>query len=235
MKICLLNDGHEAMITNQPGSILGAGGLLSNAAPGSVIIDMSNAAPVTSREIYAACIAKGVSMLDAPFCESETSAIVVGGDRLTFDRVYDILLTIGTTAVYCGNSGAGNVVRLAGQIIVALKIAAITEAFTLSSRIGIAPDKVFKAFGGGLAGSAVLDTKIPKIINDDFTPGYKIDHHITDLRNALDTAHETGITLPFTALIMQIMQLLQADGLGQNDHSTVAKYYEKLTDTKIRM
>ena len=119
-------------------------------------------------------------------------------------------------------------------MIVALNIAAVSEAFTLSTRAGVDPTRVFEAIRGGLAGSTVMNAKIPMILDGNFNPGFKIDLHIKDLNNALETAHSVGAPLPFTAMVMEILQNLHADGCGQNDHSAIVKYYEKLTNTKIR-
>ena len=216
------------------------GGLLDNAAPGTVLVDMSSIAPAVAQELHAACAAKGIKMLDAPVSGGEpkavdgTLSIMVGGDKAVFDEVYDILLNMGASAVLCGGIGAGNTTKLANQIIVALNIAAVSEAFMLSTKAGVAPDKVFDAIKGGLAGSTVMNAKAPMIMDGNFNPGFKVDLHIKDLANALDTGHEVGAPLPFTAAVMEIMQYLRAHGMGQNDHSSIAKYYEALTGAEIR-
>lgn len=159
---------------------------------------------------------------------------VYGGDKDVFDQVYDVLMTMGGSAVHCGDIGAGNTTKLANQVMVALHLAAVSEAFTLSTKAGVDPIKVFDAIKGGLAGSTVMNAKIPMITEGNFKPGFKIDLHIKDLGNALDTGHEVGAPLPLTSQVMEMMQTLHADGLGQNDHSAVARYYEKLSGTEIR-
>ena len=216
------------------------GGLLDNAAKGTILVDMSSIAPAVAQELHAACAAKGIKMLDAPVSGGEpkaidgTLSIMVGGEKAVFDEVYDILLNMGASAVLCGDIGAGNITKLANQIIVALNIAAVSEAFMLSTKAGVAPDKVFDAIKGGLAGSTVMNAKVPMIMDRNFNPGFKVDLHIKDLANALDTGHEVGAPLPFTAAIMEIMQYLRAHGMGQSDHSAIAKYYEALTGAEIR-
>lgn len=142
---------------------------------------------------------------------------------------------MGSSAVLCGSIGAGNTTKLANQVIVALNIAAVSEAFMLSTRAGVDPIKVFDAIKGGLAGSTVLNAKIPMITQGNFKPGFKIDLHIKDLANALDTGHETGSPLPLTSMVMEMMQTLHADNLGQCDHSAVVRYYEKLTGSEVRI
>jgi 2-hydroxy-3-oxopropionate reductase len=158
---------------------------------------------------------------------------MVGGDKKTFEEVKDILLVMGSTAVHCGNIGAGNTTKLANQIIVALNIAAVAEAFTLARKTDVDPQLVFDAIRSGLAGSTVLDAKGPMMINSNFKPGFKIDLHIKDLMNALDTGHEVGSPLPLTAAVREMMSTLRADGFGQDDHSSLAKYYAKVSGTKI--
>lgn len=231
------------MLPNSPhvkAAVLGKNGVLEGAKPGTILVDMSSIAPLASQEICKACQEKGVKMIDAPVSGGEpkaidgTMSIMVGGDKEVFEQVYDILMVMGGSAVHCGDIGAGNTTKLANQVIVALNIAAVSEAFMLSTKAGVNPVKVFDAIRGGLAGSTVMNAKIPMIIEGDFKPGFKIDLHIKDLNNALDTGHSVGAPLPFTALAMEILQGLKADGYGQNDHSAIAKYYEKLTDTEIR-
>ena len=206
---------------------------------GSILIDMSSIAPLASQEICAACAEKGVKMIDAPVSGGEpkaidgTLSIMVGGDKEVFEQVYDILMIMGGSAVHCGKIGAGNTTKLANQVIVALNIAAVSEAFMLSTSAGVDPKLVFDAIKGGLAGSTVMNAKAPMMIEHNFKPGFKIDLHIKDLNNALETAHSVGSPLPLTALVMEMMQTLHADGCGQNDHSAIARYYEKITGKSI--
>lgn len=231
------------MLPNSPhvkSVVMGENGVLEGAQPGSILVDMSSIAPLASKEIFEACKAKGVKMIDAPVSGGEpkaidgTMSIMVGGDKAIFDEVYDILMSMGGSAVYCGEIGAGNTTKLANQVIVALNIAAVSEAFMLSTKAGVDPIKVFDAIKGGLAGSTVMNAKVPMITEGNFNPGFKIDLHIKDLTNALDTGHGVGAPLPLTSLVMEMMQTLRADGCGQNDHSALAKYYEKITGTEIR-
>ena len=219
--------------------ILGEDGVLAGAKEGLIVVDMSSIAPLASQEVEKACAAKGVRMLDAPVSGGEPKAIdgslaiMVGGDEKLFEEVKDVLLTMGSSAVHCGPIGAGNTTKLANQIIVALNIAAVSEAFTLVRKAGVDPSLVFDAIKGGLAGSTVLNAKAPMMIESNFAPGFKIDLHIKDLANALDTGHGTGSPLPLTALVREMMETLHADGFGQDDHSALARYYAKLSGTKI--
>ncbi len=235
----------ELVITMLPNSphvktaVMGEGGILEGAKKGLKIVDMSSIAPLASQEIEKACAEKGVRMIDAPVSGGEpkaidgTLAIMVGGEKALFDDVKDILLTMGSSAVHCGPIGAGNTTKLANQVIVALNIAAVAEAFTLVRKAGVEPELVFEAIRGGLAGSTVMDAKAPMMMESNFAPGFKIDLHIKDLANALDTGHGVGSPLPLTALAREMMETLHADGFGGDDHSALARYYAKLSGTKI--
>ena len=211
--------------------VMGENGVLEGAQAGTVLVDMSSIAPLASQEIAAACGEKGVKMLDAPVSGGEpkaidgTLAIMVGGDKELFDQV--------SSVVYCGTIGAGNTTKLANQIIVAANIAACAEAFILAKKAGVDPAVVFEAIKGGLAGSTVMNAKVPMMLERDFNPGFKIDLHIKDLNNAIDTGHGVGSPLPLTAQVMEMMQWLRKEKCGQDDHSALAKYYEYLAGVKI--
>jgi len=231
------------MLPNSPhvrSAVCGENGVLDGAEAGTVLIDMSSIAPQASQEIEKACRKKNVKMLDAPVSGGEpkaidgTFSIMVGGEKEVFESVKEILLTMGASAVYCGAIGAGNTTKLANQVIVAVNIAALSEALLLASRAGVDPKLVFEAIKGGLAGSTVMNAKAPMMLERNFKPGFKIDLHIKDLNNALETGHNVGSPLPLTAAVMEMMQTLRADGSGQEDHSALAKYYEKVSGSCIQ-
>lgn len=230
------------MLPNSPhvkAVVCGDNGVLAGAKAGTILVDMSSIAPLASQEIEKECAKKGVKMIDAPVSGGEpkavdgTLSIMVGGDRDVFESVKSILLSMGASAVHCGGIGAGNTTKLANQIVVALNIAAVSEAFTLAKKAGVDPNLVFDAIKGGLAGSTVMNAKAPMMIDGNFKPGFRIDLHIKDLANALDTGHGVGSPLPLTAAVMEMMQTLRADGFGQDDHSALARYYAKVSGTKI--
>ena len=230
------------MLPNSPhvkSVVMGEGGVLEGAAEGLILIDMSSIAPLASQEVEKACAQKKVRMLDAPVSGGEpkagdgTLAIMVGGEKALFDEVREILLVMGASAVHGGPIGAGNTTKLANQVIVALNIAAVAEAFTLVRKAGVDPHLVFEAIKGGLAGSTVMHAKAPMMMDSNFKPGFKIDLHIKDLAYALDTGHGVGSPLPLTALAREMMETLHADGFGGDDHSALARYYAKLSGTTI--
>ena len=215
--------------------MLGADAVAAYMHAGQIFVDCSSISPVVSKEIAAKLAEKGIEMLDAPVSGGEPKAIdgtlsfMVGGKQAVFDRCRDMLLTMGASAVRCGDVGAGNTTKLANQIIVACNIQAVAEAFTLAQKAGVDPELVFRAIRGGLAGSTVLDAKGPMMLAGNDKPGFKIDLHIKDLNNALDCAHTVGSPVPMTAAVQEILQWLHNNGCGQNDHSAIIKYYKKLT------
>ena len=236
----------EIIITMLPNSphvktaVLGKNGVIEGVKAGSIVVDMSSIAPLASREIAAELATKGVEMLDAPVSGGEpkavegTLAIMVGGKQEVFDKVKDILLKMGASAVLCGDIGAGNVTKLANQIIVALNIAAMSEALVLATKAGVDPEKVFDAIKGGLAGSTVLNAKAPMVLQGNYKPGFRIELHIKDLQNALDTAHEISAPIPLTSQVMEIMQAMKVDGKQTEDHGGLIQFYEKLAGVKVR-
>jgi 2-hydroxy-3-oxopropionate reductase len=231
------------MLPNSPHvkeAILGTDSVIEGVQPGSIVADMSSIAPAASQEVGAALKAKNIPFLDAPVSGGEpkavdgTLAIMVGGDQASFEKIKPVLEKMGSSVVLCGNIGAGNVTKLANQIVVALNIAAVSEAFVLSTKAGVDPEKVFHAIKGGLAGSTVMNAKIPMILDGDFKPGFRIELHIKDLQNALDTAHDLNVPVPLTAVVMEILQALKMDGCEKDDHSAIVKFYEKLADAIVR-
>ena len=226
------------MVPNSPqvkAVMLGEDGVAAHMKPGSVFIDMSSINPVASKEIAAELAKKGIEMLDAPVSGGEPKAIdgtlsfMVGGKQEVFDKYKDLLGAMGASVVRCGDVGAGNTTKLANQIIVACNIQALSEALTLAKMAGVDPELVFQAIKGGLAGSTVMNAKAPMMIEGNDKPGFKIDLHIKDLNNALDCAHTVGCPLPMTAEVQEILQWLHNNGCGQEDHSSIIKYYKKLT------
>lgn len=216
--------------------VLGEGGIIEGVKEGAVVIDMSSIAPLASREISAKLLEKGVDMLDAPVSGGEPKAIdgtlsvMVGGKKEVFDKYYDVMKAMAGSVVYVGEIGAGNTAKLCNQIVVAINIAAVSEAFILAKKAGVEPELVYQAIRGGLAGSTVMDAKVPMMLDRNFEPGFKIDLHIKDLNNVLETSHSVGVPLPITSQVMEVMQAIKLDGCGVEDHSSIVKYYEKIAN-----
>ncbi|HYQ57047.1 MAG TPA: 2-hydroxy-3-oxopropionate reductase [Draconibacterium sp.] len=220
--------------------VLGNNGILDGAKPGTILVDMSSIAPLASIELAKKAKEKGVEMLDAPVSGGEpkavdgTLSIMVGGEQAIFNKVEAILKVMGASAVLVGEIGSGNTTKLANQIIVALNIAAMSEAMVMAQKTGVDTEKVFQAIRGGLAGSTVLDAKMPLVLDGNFKPGFRIELHIKDLMNALDTAHELGTPIPLTSTVMEFMQALKTDGKAGDDHGGIIQFYEKLAGVEVR-
>jgi len=236
----------DVVITMLPDSpdvervILGEKGVLDGAKAGSITIDMSSIAPLVSRRIALEAAKKGVETLDAPVSGGEpraidgTLAIMVGGKASVFERCLPILRTMGKSIVRVGESGAGQVAKLANQIIVAVNIEAIGEALVLAVKAGVDPQVLYEAIRGGLAGSAVFDAKAQLIFSRNFKPGFRIQLHRKDLKNALETARDLGVPLPVTSLVQQMLIALVNDGKGDLDHSAIVKFIEDLAKVEVK-
>lgn len=231
------------MLQNSPNveaAIFGENGLAEGLSAGKCIIDMSSIAPLASRDFAKRLAEMGVDFLDAPVSGGEpkaidgTIAVMVGGKEEVFAKYEDLLKTMASTVTLVGEVGAGNITKLANQMIVAINIAAISEAYSLAKKAGVDPARVYEAIRSGLAGSTVMDQKSQKIFNGDFTPGFRIELHIKDLQNVMDTSHEINVSSPFSALAMEIMQSLKAHGLEKDDHSGIAEWYEMVNNMKLQ-
>ena len=230
------------MVPNSPhvrAAVLGENGVADGAKPGTVLIDMSSIDPTESKDIGAELAKKGIDMLDAPVSGGEPKAIdgtlsvMVGGKKELFDKYYDMLMVMAGSVVYVGELGSGNVAKLANQIVVAVNIAAVSEALTFAKKAGTDPELVYQAIRGGLAGSTVMDAKAAMMLSRHFKPGFRIELHIKDLNNALNAAHAISSPVPLTGQLMEIMQGLKADGYEKEDHASIVKYYEKIANTTV--
>jgi 2-hydroxy-3-oxopropionate reductase len=219
---------------NVEDAILGTAGVLKGARPGVVIVDMSSTSPLVSRKVASICETRGVVFMDAPVSGGEpkaidgTLAIMVGGDQTIFDQIEPLLRLMGSSVILTGGVGAGNVTKLANQIMVACNIAGMSEALVLANHCGVDPEVVFNAIRGGLAGSTVLNAKAPMVIARNFKPGFRIRLHQKDLRNALITAEAEKVPLPLTSAIQQMLIELMNQGRGDLDHSAIILLIEEM-------
>jgi 2-hydroxy-3-oxopropionate reductase len=233
--ITMVPDGPEV-----EAAILGATGALEGAARGSILVDMSSISPLVARKVGVACAARGVDFLDAPVSGGEpkaiegTLAIMAGGTQESFDKVLPLFQAMGSSAILTGPVGAGNVTKLANQIMVAVNIAGMGEALVLATKAGLDPEVVFNAVKGGLAGSSVLNAKAPMLISRNFKPGFRIRLHQKDLRNALLAAEAMQVSLPFTGMAQQVLTALINAGRGDLDHSAIATFIEDMAKTEVR-
>ena len=228
------------MLPNSPhvkSLLCGENGIGKLCKPGTLIVDMTSGAPGDSKDIYAELKKMDVHFIDAPVSGGEpmaiagTLAIMVGGDKEDFERAKAALLVMGASATWVGPIGSGNTCKLTNQIIVAVNIAGLAEGLMLAEKAGADTQLVFEAIKGGLAGSNVMNAKAPMMLADNYKPGFRIDLHIKDLTNALNTGNACDAPLPLTNEMLDILKKLSAGGDGSSDHSAIAKYYEELADT----
>ena len=235
----------DVIITMLPNSphvrsvCLGEGGIAETAKPGTVVIDMSSIDPVESKKIGAELEKKGIELLDCPVSGGEPKAIdgtlsvMCGGKKEIWDKYYDLIKAMAGSVVYVGPLGSGNVAKLANQMVVAANIGACAEAFTFAKKAGADPELVYQAIRGGLAGSTVMDAKVPMMLAGNYKPGFRIDLHIKDLNNVLNAAHAINMPVPMSAQMMEIMQELKCHDEGSCDHDAMVKYYERMTGVSI--
>lgn len=220
--------------------LFGEGGVASTVKEGALVCDMSSVTPVESQTCYSKLKEQGVRFLDAPVSGGETGAIagtlaiMCGGDQADFDAMQPIFDILGSSAILIGPSGSGSTAKLANQMIVNNTIAVISEAFVFATKAGADPEKVFEAIRGGLAGSAVLEQKIPKILARDFKPGGPIRINHKDIKNCVASAHAIVVPIPYTAQLYEIMQTLKVHGHMNDDHGGIVQYFEKLADVEVK-
>ncbi len=219
---------------------LGGGGIAEHAKPGSLLLEMSSLSPMTVKEMHRGLAAKGISMMDAPVSGGEpkaadaTLAIMLGGDKADYERALPVLKPMSASTILVGGIGAGCVAKLANQIMVGVNIAAMGEALTLAAKAGVDPGLVFDAVRGGLAGSTVLDAKGPMVLARNYEPGARMEIHIKDMVNILDTAHAVSSPTPLAAQVMEMMQALKANGMGDIDHGGVIRFYEMMAGVEVK-
>ena len=231
------------MVPNSPNvraALLDENGIIDGATKDTVIIDMSSIDPVESKKISAELKEKkGIEMLDCPVSGGEpkaidgTLSIMCGGKKEIFDKYKELLEAMGSSVVYVGEIGSGNVAKLANQMVVAANIGICAEAMTFAKKMGTDPELVYQAIRGGLAGSTVMDAKVPMMLVGNYNPGFRIDLHIKDLNNALNASHAINMPVPMTAHMMEVMQELKNHDEGSCDHDDIIRYYERMTGVSI--
>ncbi|MFJ9415706.1 MULTISPECIES: 2-hydroxy-3-oxopropionate reductase [unclassified Streptomyces] len=213
----------------------GPDGILEHARPGTLLIDNSSITPVTSIDLAKAAADKGVRVLDAPVSGGEAGAvegvlsIMVGGDRADFDAALPVLEAVGKTVVHCGPHGAGQTVKAANQLIVAVNLQALAEAVVFLEKSGVDLAAALEVLGGGLAGSTVLARKKDNLLAREFTPGFKLELHHKDMGNALEAARTVGAPLPVGVVAAQLIASAVARGDGALDHSALLRGVELLS------
>ncbi len=219
--------------------LLGEGGVIHGARPGSLVIDMSTISPRATQRIAAHLAERHIHMLDAPVSGGSegaargTLSIMVGGDVTQFERALPVFQAMGTTITHLGPIGAGQTTKLVNQILVVGHALAMSEALLFAQAGGVDLRKALEAVSGGAAGSWMLSNRGPQILARDWHPGFTIDLQQKDLRLVLQEADRLGVPLPGTALIHQLYRTLQARGLGHEGNHALIKALENLAGIEI--
>jgi 2-hydroxy-3-oxopropionate reductase len=209
--------------------LAGDGGVFQNARPGALIIDFSSIRPDVAAELAAQARDKGFRLLDAPVSGGEAGAvnatlsIMVGGDAADFEAAAAVFAAVGKTIVHVGPSGAGQTVKAANQLIVAVNIQVLAEAVAFLEAYNVDLDAALKVLGGGLAGSKVLEQKRNNMLTRSFPPGFRIALHNKDLGIATSAAREAGVVIPLGAVVAQLMTSALTSGDGGLDHSALLR------------
>lgn len=219
--------------------LFGAGGLAESLGKGKLVIDMSSIDPIATREFAARIHALGSEYVDAPVSGGELGAInaaltiMCGGSVQGFSRAHPLLAAMGKTITHVGEVGAGQVAKVANQIIVALNIAAVSEALVFAEKAGVDPEKVRSALLGGFASSRVLEVHGERMIKRSFDPGFRIALHQKDLNLALSSARKLGMALLNTATAQQLFNVCQSQGGEDWDHSAMVRAVETLAGCQL--
>jgi len=230
------------MVTDSPDVeevILGPNGVIHGARPGLIVIDMSTISPIVTRKIAGELAKKGVKMLDAPVSGGEkgaieaTLSIMVGGPREVFEECLPIFRVLGKKITYMGSTGMGQTAKLCNQVICALNIQAVCEGLMLGAKAGLNLKRLLEAISAGAASSWMLINLGPKMLERDFKPGFKIRHQQKDIRLALALASELKLPLPGTALVQQMLRVVEAEGLGEEGTQAAIVAMEKIAGRKL--
>lgn len=220
-------------------TLFGEGGVAQGLRPGATVVDMSSIDPIATRGFAERIAALGADYVDAPVSGGEVGAkaasltIMCGAAPEVFERVKPLFDLMGKNITRVGDVGAGQVAKVANQIIVALNIEAVAEALLFASKAGADPGKVREALMGGFAASRVLEVHGQRMIDRAFAPGFRIRLHQKDLSLALASARSLGLALPNTATAQQLFSACVARGGADWDHSAMVRALEALADHTV--
>jgi len=216
--------------------MLGERGVLSTAARGTLVVDMTTSEPSLAVEIYEAAKAKGVAAIDAPVsggdvgARNATLSIMVGGDAEAVERARPLLEVLGKTIVHQGGAGAGQHTKMVNQILIATGMIGVCEALLYGYRAGLDLNTVLESVAGGAAGSWSLSNYGPRMLAGNFDPGFMVEHFIKDMGIALDEARRMRLSLPGLALAEQLYVALQAQGHGRKGTHSLLLALASLSD-----
>ncbi|MBO1921744.1 NAD(P)-dependent oxidoreductase [Listeria monocytogenes] len=210
---------------------LGENGFLENLAVGTVAIDMTTSSPALAKKMAEFGREKGIGVLDAPVsggdigAKNGTLAIMVGGSEDVFLKVKPIFDILGSSVILQGDAGAGQHTKMVNQIAIASNMIGVTEAIIYAEAAGLNPSSVLDSISGGAAGSWSLANLIPRVLKDDFSPGFFIKHFIKDMGIAISEAKQMGLELPGLTLAEKMYQTLAEQGLSEEGTQALIKYY----------
>ncbi len=220
-------------------ALFDADGIAEGLSKGKAVVDMSSISPIATKGFAAKIAALGCDYLDAPVSGGEVGArnatlsIMVGGSEAAFARVNPLFELMGKNITLVGDVGAGQIAKVANQIIVALNIEAVSEALLFAAKAGADPARVRQALMGGFASSKILEVHGERMIKRTFDPGFRIELHQKDLNLALQSARELGVSLPNTATAQALFNACAAHGGKAWDHSAMVRALEKLANFEI--
>ena len=221
-------------------ALFGKDGVAEGLSKGKIVVDMSSIAPLETKKFAAKINQLGCEYIDAPVSGGEVGAkaasltIMVGGSEAAFERVKPLFALMGKNITHVGEVGAGQITKVANQIIVALNIAAVGEALVFASKAGADPAKVRQALMGGFAASRILEVHGERMIKRTFNPGFRIGLHQKDLNLALSGARALHISLPNTATCQELFNACAANGGSAWDHSAMVRALEMLAKHEIK-
>lgn len=209
----------------------GEKGIMANARPGTLVIDMTTTSPRLAQRIYTEAADRGLSALDAPVSGGDTGAragtlaIMVGGDREAFDRAVPIFEAMGKSIRYMGAAGSGQHTKMANQIAIAGTLAGVCEAIAYARAAGLDVDEVISTISGGAASSWQLANNGPKSAHGDFAPGFFIKHFIKDMTLADGEARARDLPMPVLEKVLAMFRALEAQGYGDEGTQALIRAY----------
>jgi 3-hydroxyisobutyrate dehydrogenase len=202
--------------------ILGENGALAGSGKGDILVDMSTSEPSLAIEIAEQANAKGVYSVDAPVSGGDIGAregrlsIMIGGDKGAVEALQPCWEAMGKSIVHQGGPGAGQHTKMVNQTLIATNMIGVCEALLYAHRTGLDLDTVMESVASGAAGSWSLSNLGPRIINNNFDPGFLVEHFIKDMGIALAESRRMGLAMPGLALAEQLYQSVKAKGWGRN-------------------
>jgi len=220
--------------------IEGEDGLRSHLAGGSLIIDMSSISPILTKKLASALASDGIDFLDAPVSGGQKGAvegtltIMVGGKKEIFEKVFPLLSVMGKRIIHCGDNGAGQTVKVVNQLMSAVNLIGMSEAFTMGVKGGVDPQIMHEVILNGSGRCWALEDRMPNILKGEFAPGFTIDLHAKDIKLALEMSNELHTPIYVSSVVYELFKTAQVTGKGKLDNSAIITLYENLAGVEVR-